>query len=154
LQTIESEKKFSDWLFELGGGRSGAIVSLPPSCFSVTQELVEQLCGDINFSTVTNQQLKSRAVLYVTNEDSLEQNSKVLCHMTAEESMDTFASQNQITILHTLKSFSAGMSPHELHLKIGAVIKLRQNVMLSQGLCSGMRLTITCLQRHVCVSLL
>jgi hypothetical protein len=85
VQTIKSEKKFSGWLLELGGGRSGATVSLPPSCFSVTQELVEQLCGDVNFSTVTVEHRKSRAVLYVTNEDYLEQNRKVLGYMSAEE---------------------------------------------------------------------
>lgn len=84
MQTVESEKKFSDWLLELGGGRNGETVSLPLSCFSVTQDLVEPLCGDINFSTVTIQ-LKGRAMLCVTNEGSLEQNSKVLCHMSAEE---------------------------------------------------------------------
>jgi hypothetical protein len=53
MQTTESEKKFSDWLLEVGDGRSGAIISLPPSCFSNTQDPVEQLYGDINFNTVT-----------------------------------------------------------------------------------------------------
>jgi hypothetical protein len=32
-RTIESEKEFSDWLLEVGNGRSGATISSPPSCF-------------------------------------------------------------------------------------------------------------------------
>jgi hypothetical protein len=47
-----------------------------------------------------------------------------------------------MTILHALKSFLTGMPPHELNQKIGATIELRQNVMLSQGLCNGTRLTV------------
>jgi hypothetical protein len=52
MRTIKSEKEFSDWLLEAGDGRSGATISLPPSCFSNTQDPVEQLYGDINFNTV------------------------------------------------------------------------------------------------------
>jgi hypothetical protein len=67
---MESEKGFSDWLLEIGDGRSGATISLPASCFSNTHP-AEQLCGDINFNAVTAQQLKGTAMLSVTNEDSL-----------------------------------------------------------------------------------
>jgi hypothetical protein len=74
MRTIESEKEFSDWLLEVGNGRSGATISLPLSCFSDTQDPVEQLYGDINFNTVTAQQLKGRAI-----EDSLGLNNKVGC---------------------------------------------------------------------------
>jgi ATP-dependent DNA helicase PIF1 len=41
-----------------------------------------------------------------------------------------------------------GMPPHELKLKVSAVIMLLQNLMPSRGLCNETRLTITCLQRH------
>jgi hypothetical protein len=60
--TIESEKEFSDWLLEVGDGRSGANISLPLSCFPNTQDPVEQLYFDI-VNTVAAQQLKRRAML-------------------------------------------------------------------------------------------
>jgi hypothetical protein len=97
MQKIESEKEFSDWLLEVGDGRSCATISLPPSCFPNTQDPVEQLYGDINFNTVTAQQLKGKAMLSVTNEDSLELNNKVLDRMPSEQtvykSVNTVASQ-------------------------------------------------------------
>jgi hypothetical protein len=61
MRKIESEKEFSGWLLEVGDGRSGASISLPPSCFSNTQDSVEQLQGDINFNTVKAQQLKRQS---------------------------------------------------------------------------------------------
>jgi hypothetical protein len=97
VRTVASEKEFSDWLLELGDGRSGANISLPASCFSNTQNLVEHLYGDITFNTVTPQQVKDRAILDVKNEDSLELNNKVLDHISGEEgiygSVDTVAIQ-------------------------------------------------------------
>jgi hypothetical protein len=45
MRTIEIEKEFSDCLLEVGNGRGGATISLPPSCFSNTQDLVEHLYG-------------------------------------------------------------------------------------------------------------
>jgi hypothetical protein len=51
----KKQKKFSDWMLELSDGRSDATVSLGPSCFSVMQDPMKQLCANINFSTVTTQ---------------------------------------------------------------------------------------------------
>jgi hypothetical protein len=68
----ESEKEHSDWLLGVSNGRSGANVYLLLSCFSNTCDSVEQLYGDINFITVTAQQVNGRTMLSVTNEDSLD----------------------------------------------------------------------------------
>jgi hypothetical protein len=138
LRTVESEKEFSDLLLEVGDGRSGATISLPPSCFSNTQDLVEQLYGDINFNTITVQQLKEGTVLSVTNEDSLELNNQVLDRMPREEtvykSVDTVASQEPSGHLAYTEEFfnsliPTGMPPHELKLKVGAVIMVLRNLM-------------------------
>jgi hypothetical protein len=121
MRTIESEKEFPVWLLEVGNGRSGATVSLPPSCFSNTQVPVEQLYGDINFNTVTAQQLKGRAMLSVTNEDAVELNTKVLDRMPREEtvykSVDTVACQEPSDDLAYPEEFlnsivPTGMPPH------------------------------------------
>jgi hypothetical protein len=155
-RTTGSEKEFSDWLFEVGDGRSDASISLLTSCFSSTQDPVEQLCCDININTVTARQLNGRAMLSVTNKDYLEMN-KVLDHMPGEEtiykSVDTVANQEPSDhpaypeeFLNSL--IPTGMRPHELKLKVGAVIMLLRNLMPSLGLCSGTRLSIKRLQRH------
>jgi ATP-dependent DNA helicase PIF1 len=158
MRTIESEKEFSNWLLEVCDGRSGATISLSPSCFSNTQDPVQQLYGDINFNTVTAEQLKDRAVLNVTNEDYLELNNKVLDRMPREEtvykSVDNVANQEPSDHVAYPEEFlnsliPTGMPPHELKLKVDAVIMLLWNLMPSQGLCNGMRLTITRLQRHI-----
>jgi hypothetical protein len=108
---------------------------LPPSCFSNTQDPVEQLYGDINFNTVTAQQLKGGEMLSVTNEDSLELNNKVLDLMPGEEtvykSVDIVASQEPSDHLRYPEEFlnsliPTGIPPHKLKLKAGAVIMLLQ----------------------------
>jgi hypothetical protein len=63
----ESEKEFSDWLLEVSDDKSGEPISVSPSCFRYIQDLVEQFNRDINFNTVTAQQLEGRAGLSVTN---------------------------------------------------------------------------------------
>lgn len=68
-------------------------------------------------------------------------NHKMLDHILAEEtvckSVDTVASQ--VPVWHTLKSFSAAR--YQLNASSWAVIMLLQNVMLSQGLFNGIKLT-------------
>jgi hypothetical protein len=160
MQTTESEKEFSGWLLEAGDGRSGATVSLPPSSFPNTQDPVEQLYGDITstlqhcYSSATQRQ---RAMLSVTNEDSLELNNKVLDHMPEEEtvyiSVETVASQEPSDHLAYPEEFLNSLiltgMPHKLKLKVDAVIMLLRNLMSSWGLCNGRKLTITHLQRHI-----
>jgi hypothetical protein len=109
-------KEFSDWLLEAGDGKSGATISLPPYCFSNTQDSVEQLYSDINFNDVTAQQLQG-----IANEDSLELHSKVLNRMPGEDTVykrvDTVASQEPSDHLAPPEAFCnslipTGMSPH------------------------------------------
>lgn len=116
---------------------------MPPSRFTNTQDHVEQLYGVIKFNTVSAQQLKGRAMLNVTNEDSLELKNKVLDHMPEEEtvfkSVATVGSQETSDHLKYAEEFlnssiPTGMIPHELKLKVGAVIMLPRNLMISRGL--------------------
>src|SRR5206468_8726182 len=119
---------------------------------------VEQLYGNIDFTNVTPHQLKGRAILSVTNEESLELNNRVLERMLGEEvvyeSVDSIMSdqaEDQLAypeeFLNTLTPTE--MPPHKLSLKIGAVIMLLRNLLPSKGLCNGTRLTVTRLQRNV-----
>jgi hypothetical protein len=158
MRTIESEKEFSDWLLEVGDGRSGATISLSPYCFSNTQDPVEEHYGDINFNTVTAQQLKGREMLSVTSEDSLELNNIVLDRLPGEEtvykSVDTVASQEPSGHLAYPEQFLSSLIPtgmplYELKLNAGAVVMLQRNLMPSQGLGNGTRVIITHLQRHI-----
>jgi hypothetical protein len=156
VRTIASEKELSDWLLEVGDGRSDANIGLSPPCFSYTQKPVEHISGDINFTFIT-EQLKERAVQGVINEDPLKLKNKVLDYISGEEtvykSVDTVASQeSSYHLAYTIEFLSSlipiGMRPHELKVKVSTVILLHPNLMPSRGLYIGKRLTITRLKRH------
>ena len=146
MRALDTEKEFADWLLEVGSGKNE------------DQDPVDELYGDTDFTNVTPHQLKGRAILSVTNEESLELNNRVLERMPGKEvvyeSVDSIVSdqaEDQLAypeeFLNTLTP--AGMPPHKLRLKIGAVIMLLRNLLPSKGLCNGTRLTVTRLQRNV-----
>ncbi|GBM46501.1 hypothetical protein AVEN_66190-1 [Araneus ventricosus] len=119
---------------------------------------IHQLYSDIDFSSVTPQELKDRAVLTVNNERSMEINNKVLEFMTGNETVykavDMIMSedpQDQLTFPEEfLNSLTpTGLPPYELKLKIGCIIMLLRNLAPSEGLCNGTCLIITKLQQNI-----
>ncbi|XP_051776748.1 ATP-dependent DNA helicase pif1-like [Erpetoichthys calabaricus] len=78
MRALESETQFVQWLLQVGQGKTGDTAELPSQCLPQQQDPVAQLYGDINFSTVTAQELAARAILSITNDDSLHINNKVL----------------------------------------------------------------------------
>ncbi|GBN45528.1 hypothetical protein AVEN_18971-1 [Araneus ventricosus] len=111
-----------------------------------------------DFSSVTPQELKGRAILTVNNERSMEINNKVLEFMPGNETVfkavDMIMSedpQHQLTFPEEfLNSLTpTGLPPYELKLKIGCIIMLLRNLAPSKGLCNGTRLIITKLQQNI-----
>jgi ATP-dependent DNA helicase PIF1 len=99
-----------------------------------------------------------RAILSVINEDSLDLNNKVLNLINRTEvvfkSVDTIVSEDTTDQLAFPEEFlnsltPAGMPPHELKLKVGAVMMLLRNLMPMRGLCNGTTLTVTRIQTHI-----
>ncbi|GBM42449.1 hypothetical protein AVEN_116213-1, partial [Araneus ventricosus] len=138
--------------------KCGSTIQLPLQCYPSIQDPIHQLYSDIDFSSVTPQELKDRAVLTVNNERSMEINNKVLEFMPGNESVykavDMIMSedpQDQLTFPEEfLNSLTpTGLHPYELKLKIGCIIMLLRNLAPSKGLCNGTRLIITKLQQSI-----
>lgn len=65
-------------LLDVGKRKSGDKVILPTICYPSVQNHVKQPYHDIHFPTVTPQQLKTRTILTVTNDLSLQINKRTL----------------------------------------------------------------------------
>ncbi|GBM50762.1 hypothetical protein AVEN_35659-1 [Araneus ventricosus] len=148
------------WCLVVGRWRekSGSTIQLPLQCYPSIQDPIHQLYSDIEFSSVTPQELKDRAVLTVNNERSMEINNKVLEFMPGNETVykavDMIMSedpQDQLTFPEEfLNSLTpTGFPPYELKLKIGCIIMLLRNLAPSKGLCNGTHLIITKLQQNI-----
>ncbi|GBL84545.1 hypothetical protein AVEN_117275-1 [Araneus ventricosus] len=157
MRALESEMDFGVWLLDIGEKKSGSTIQLPLPCYPSIQDPIHQLYSDIDFSSVTPQELKGRAILTVNNERSMEINNKVLEFMPGNETVykavDMIMSedpQDQLTFPEEfLNSLTpTGLPPYELKLKIGCIIMLLRNVAPSKGLCNGTRLIITKLQQN------
>ncbi|XP_053112177.1 uncharacterized protein LOC128327402 [Hemicordylus capensis] len=155
---LHNEKDFATWLLAVGDRRNGETTQLPKSCYPEIQDPVEQLYGDIDFATVTPQQLKGRVILTVTNHMSLELNNRVLERMPGEEviyaSIDTIESEQEEDRLAYPEEFlnsltPTGMPPHQLRLKPGAINMPLKNLAPTRRLCNGTRLTVICLQPNI-----
>ncbi|GBM59178.1 hypothetical protein AVEN_21039-1 [Araneus ventricosus] len=158
MRALESERDFGAWLLDIGEKKSGSTIQLPLQCYPSIQDPVHQLYSDIDFSSVTPQELKGRAILTVNNERSMEINNKVLEFMTGNETVykavDMIMSedpQDQLTFPEEfLNSLTpTGLPPYELKLKIGCIVMLLRNLAPSKGLCNGTRLIITKLQQNI-----
>ncbi|GBN03685.1 hypothetical protein AVEN_262776-1 [Araneus ventricosus] len=137
MRALESERDFGAWLLDIGEKKSGSTIQLPLQCYPSIQDPVHQLYSDIDFSSVTPQELKGRAILTVNNERSMEINNKVLEFMPGNETVykavDMIMSedpQDQLTFPEEfLNSLTpTGLPPYELKLKIGCIVMLLRNL--------------------------
>ncbi|GBN97190.1 hypothetical protein AVEN_105284-1 [Araneus ventricosus] len=138
--------------------KSGSKIQLPLQCYPSIQDSIHQLYSDIDFSSVTPQELKGRAILTVNNERSMEINNKVLEFMPGNETVykavDMIMSEDpqyQLTFPEEfLNSLTpTGLPPYELKLKLGCIIMLLRNLTPCKELCYGTRLVITKLQQNI-----
>ncbi|GBN76304.1 hypothetical protein AVEN_232953-1 [Araneus ventricosus] len=122
------------------------------------QDPKQQLYSDIDFTSVTSQEFKDRAILTVNNERSMEINNKVLEFMPGNETVykavDMIMSEDPQDQLIFPEEFLNSLTPtdlppYELKLKIGCIIMLLRNLSSSKGLCSGTRLIVTKWQQNL-----
>ncbi|GBM59989.1 ATP-dependent DNA helicase PIF1 [Araneus ventricosus] len=161
MRAFDSEKEFASWLLHVGEGESGEKIQLPPFCYPEIQDPVQQLFSDIDFKTVTPEELKGRAILTVTNDLSMQINNRVLECMPGNEviyeSIDNIESNDPQDHLAYTEEFlnsltPTGMPPHKLRLKPGTIIMLLRNLAPSKGLCNGTRLIVIQLQKNAIVA--
>ncbi|GBM84766.1 hypothetical protein AVEN_118890-1 [Araneus ventricosus] len=145
------------WCLVVGHWRekSGSTIQLSLQCYPSIQDPIHQLYSDIDFSSVTPQELKGRAIL---TERSMEIINKVLEFMPGNETVykavDMVMSEDPQDKLTFPEEFlnsltPTGLPPYELKLKIGCIIMLLRNLAPSKGLCNGTRLIITKLQQNI-----
>ncbi|GBN47235.1 hypothetical protein AVEN_5440-1 [Araneus ventricosus] len=158
LRALETERKFSNWLLEIGEGNSGDNIMLPDIFYPSEQNPVKQLYGDLNLSTIMPEELKGRAIPAVTNDASININNHVLICLPGEpvayEAADDIVSDDPNDRLTFSAEFlnsltPTGMPPYKLNLKPGCIIMLLRNLAPTKGLCNGTRLTVTKLQRNI-----
>ncbi|GBM64687.1 hypothetical protein AVEN_175187-1 [Araneus ventricosus] len=127
LRALETERKFSNWLLEIGEGKSGDNVMLPDIFYPSEQNPVKQLYGDLNLSTIMPEELKGRALLAVTNDASININNQVLVSLPGEtvvyEAVDDIVSDDpndRLTFPVEFLNFltPTGMTPYKLNLKL------------------------------------
>ncbi|GBN29840.1 ATP-dependent DNA helicase PIF1 [Araneus ventricosus] len=161
MRAFDSEKEFASSLLHVGEGESGEKIQLPPFCYPEIQDPVQQLFSDIDFKTVTPEELVGRAILTVTNDLSMQINNRVLECMPGNEviyeSIDNIVSNDPQDQLAYTEEFlnsltPTGMPPHKLRLKPGAIIMLLRNLASSKCLCNGTRLIVIQLQKNVIVA--
>ncbi|XP_059142029.1 uncharacterized protein LOC131929706 [Physella acuta] len=158
MRALPDEQHFAKWLLDVGDGTIGTPVTLPSHSFPLHSDPVQLLYDDIDFSTVTSEQLSTRAILSVTNEDSLHLNEQVLKLIPTDEVTFTSVDSNvtddpadelsfPVEFLNSLTP--TGMPSHKLKIKIGSVVMLLRNLMPARVLCNGTRLTVTSIHRNV-----
>ncbi|MBN3290660.1 ZFP59 protein, partial [Polypterus senegalus] len=59
MRALLEEQHFAKWPLDVGDGKNGTPMTLPSHCFPFISDPVQQLYGDIDFSTVTLEQLST-----------------------------------------------------------------------------------------------
>ncbi|GBN58778.1 hypothetical protein AVEN_39615-1 [Araneus ventricosus] len=136
MRALESERDFGACLLDIGEKKIGSMIQLPLQCYPSIQDPIHQLYSDIDFSNVTPQELKGRAIFTVNNERSIEINIKVLEFIPGNETVykavDMIMSEDPHDQLTFPEEFlnsltSTGLHPYKLKLKISCNIMLLRN---------------------------
>ncbi|XP_074362500.1 ATP-dependent DNA helicase RRM3-like [Apium graveolens] len=146
----EELKKFAKWVLDIGNGQF---------CDVQNENTVDNMiCSTYpNFSHEGHitQYLSERAILIPTNQTVGHLNSLIVdklprvsvsyfCVDATEEFGGTDGDLNEAFPIEYLNSLNvAGMPPHDLKLKVGAVVMLMYNLNQTLGLCNGIRMIVT-----------
>ena len=153
------EKDFVDFILNVGDGSINDIdekVMLPEKCI-VKTDLINEVYTEI-IENNDLKQLSTRAILAPLNIEVNDINAQVLSMLPGEEfdysSIDR-AEQNNDECDHTvdldyLNSLCpSGLPPHNLYLKVGAVVSLKRNLNVKRGLVNGTRMRVEMLSKNI-----
>jgi ATP-dependent DNA helicase PIF1 len=153
---------YSSWILDVGNGKKMNEVELEDDIVEIPADLLsEDLIGEIYGESIAIeniQDLVDKAILSPKNDTVAFLNSKILDllpghskiylsndkieHATLED-----ATNYPIEFLNGLNP--SGMPPHELKLKIGAIIMLLRNLNTKLGLCNGTRMVVKDLKQNL-----
>lgn len=144
MRAKAEEKDFAEFLLKIGDGmypNEENIVQLPASM--IFTNIIGDICGE-EFRTLEEIMLFSKvAILAPKNDQCREINEEVLDRIPGEvrvyKSINSLITENDHEVLQFPVEFLdsldlSGLAPHELHLKVGAIVMLLQNLNVAHGL--------------------
>ena len=165
MRVKEGELQFVEELRQIGMGElekfiegTNSIKIDEENVVQTEQNLID-FCFEpewLQYPTANIQKLCGSAILCPTNKVVQDINEKILSNMQGEErvfhSIDTVISDKEIPEFngdlneHSIEAMhkieTAGMPPHELKLKVGAIVMLIKNLSVFTGLCNGTRMQV------------
>lgn len=161
MRTGEGEQEFTDWLLRLGNGNLEPLPHLPTECIQIPEKcttennLVTEIFGN-KIAIHNSKEIKDKVILCPKNEHCFEINDAIVeTHLSGESktyySVDTVVSDDQlnnIPIEYINSLTPAGLPPHKLVLKVGAIVMLIRNLYPKMNLVNGVRLRVTKLNIH------
>ena len=161
------DPEYSHWLLKLGNGDTLKTDSLPDDIVEIPEHMIakshisEEVFGSHLASCDEVMKVSNRAILCPKNEDAYKINEQVLKVVQGEEtsylSADTIEDEGGLDSVFYPTEFlnglhPSGMPPHDLRLKVGAIIMLLRNLNTKRGLCNGTRLIAKTLQPNIIIA--
>lgn len=153
MRTNPGEVEFNRLLLDVGSGSANAsdtdFIQIPREMLC-HGDLIERIYGP-DIANLSEQDLKSKAILCPKNSHCLEINNKIIQQLPGTEmtyhSLDSIVTEDEsermrypVEFLHSIEM--SGLPPHTLCLKPGAVVMLIRNLDVRKGLVNGTRLII------------
>ena len=161
MRTVDSEVSFPEWLLRIGNGDNESCeefgqdsTRIPRQCLS--RDVVFDCFAGISSTNIND--YVSTAILTPLNEDCLLLNHEIIELMDGEKreynSIDSVRCDDQdeqrnypTEFLNSLTP--SGMPPHNLILKVGAIVMVLRNLDPKNGICNGTRLIVTKKHRNL-----
>lgn len=162
MRALETESDFAEFLLQIGNGTYPThldlgvdVIELPQQLIS-TSDIVEEIYGDISNLVLTNDVI-DHCILSPKNEDCLNINEKIMNLLpgdfTTYHSYDRVVTDNDVEqnnypteFLNSLNL--SGLPPHQLLLKVNAIVMLIRNLNTSKALINGTRMRVKNLLRN------
>ena len=166
MRAEKDEVDFAEWLLKLGDGTLPTIPIVSPFAVEIPNDMMvnnnieDEIFGEkIKITEIAN--FTSTVILCPTNDDTFEMNQKVLNKLEGDSktylSLDEIECDKAEEVDHFPLEFihkqtPAGLPPHELTLKKGAIVMLIKNINPNKRLCNGTRLVVTELHENYIVA--
>jgi hypothetical protein len=160
MRADDSGSDFARWLLRVGRGDNLSTECMPRDCFVNDEaELISKVYGNtLGFGRIGS--IHDRCILAARNTTVNRLNELILYKIDKPSqrfySFDSLDTQDPddpmdnypVEYLNSVEP--SGFPPHELHLKIGAMVMLIRNLNIKKGLCNGTRFIIRGL-RNYCI---